>query len=722
MAGVLLTPEKTWVERLEGWLAAEAGRAWWVLGLLVLVVYAGAFSRELVFDAAIVVGTDPRLQALNGENLRNLWTQQYWWPTIHSDAWRPLTNFTFLLEYAVLGFRDHPLGYQVVNALLHTLNAGLVWLLGRALGLRRVVALAGAALFAAHPLGTEAVANIVGRSDLLATAGVLGGLLLVLRPAGDALGLRRGCGLAACGLLAVLGKENGVVLFGIVVGLALIRGLNARDPTGLFVRPRRWTNQVAAPLALLPALAVFVASRVHFARFTTGIDNVFVDNPLHELGFVAGRLTALRVLADNAGQLLAPLGLSADYSFNAIPLARGDFSGATDLIGAATFVALVLLGALMTWRVRRDPVVAFLAGAAFTAYFPTSNLLLNIGSIRADRFLYLPLAFVAPLAVLLCARLWALAATRADLALLRRVLPPALAAWSVALVVLAHVRGHDWRDNYVLWDSAVAVAPNSFKAVAARGKARSDLDQSESSLRATIEDYRRAQDILDEAQVPPLLRSLQVYSDQGANFVTLADVVEKDGRAEEAAALRAEAEREFRRALELEAPMTARWLAERREKGLGEPGERGPVNALLRRNYAALLLRLERPAEAVALLEPLVARYPLDGLSRYALVRALAAAGEWERALEERVLLSVMEPEDASAGRDIVDLLARRSGPDFAAAGAPAGVPVQLDLDDPVIAAQVSRALDRYAAILAEQGRSVQVARVERARRLVYGQ
>lgn len=705
-------------------MAVDSARAWWLLAALVVLVYCGAFSRELVFDAAIVVGADPRLQALNGENLRNLWTQQYWWPTLHSDAWRPLTNTTFMVEYAVLGFRDHPLGYQVVNALLHTLNAGLVWTLGLALGLRRAVAFGGAALFAAHPLGTEAVANIVGRSDLLATAGVLGGLVLVLRPSRRPRGeWRRWLGVAGCGVLAVLGKENGIVLFGIVVGLALIRACDGRDPAGNFGRRRPWREHLGPLVATLPALALFVGSRLHFSRFTTAIDNIFVDNPLHELGFVAGRLTALRVLADNVRQFFVPVGLSADYSFDAIPLARGDFSAGTDQIGWATLVGLVVFGALVAWRVRRDPVVAFLAGAAFTAYFPTSNLVMNIGSIRADRFMYLPLAFLAPLVAVLAARLWALTATRADFALLRRALPPAVAVWAAAIAVLAHVRGHDWRDNYMIWDSAVAVVPNSFKAVAARGRARLDLDRSEQSLRATVEDYRQGLAVLEERGVPPLLTSVQAYGDYAAALVKWADYLAEAGRWEEARQVRSEAESVFRRALQIEDRQGARWLKERRERGLAVEGDLAPMNNLNRRNLAGLLIEAGRADEAVEILTELVKRFPFDWEVRRRLVRGWVALEQWQRATEERVLMSIIEPGDEAAAAEIRDLLAATNpwAQESAGGQRPRETGVRLNLDDPAVGALVREGLRRYRELLARHDNRVEAARIGRIARLRFG-
>lgn len=64
------------------------------------------------------------------------------------------------------GFK--PIGYHLVNVLLHCLATGLVVKVARhLLPTPTAVAVAGT-LFAVHPVHTEAVAGIVGRADLAA--------------------------------------------------------------------------------------------------------------------------------------------------------------------------------------------------------------------------------------------------------------------------------------------------------------------------------------------------------------------------------------------------------------------------------------------------------------------------------------------------------------------------------------------------------------------------
>lgn len=97
--------------------------------------------------------------------------QNDFWGTPLSDSgshgsYRPLCVLTYKLNHLFGGFK--PVGYHLINVLLHCLATGLVVKVARVLlppfwG----PAIAGA-LFASHPIHTEAVAGIVGRADLAA--------------------------------------------------------------------------------------------------------------------------------------------------------------------------------------------------------------------------------------------------------------------------------------------------------------------------------------------------------------------------------------------------------------------------------------------------------------------------------------------------------------------------------------------------------------------------
>src|SRR5437763_7111285 len=87
---------------------------------------------------------------------------------------RPVLMFTYWLNYYLSG--ENPYGYHVLNLLIHAFNAGLVFVvLLRLLSLAGwqskrgyIFAALGAMVFLVHPLATESVSYIAGRSESLA--------------------------------------------------------------------------------------------------------------------------------------------------------------------------------------------------------------------------------------------------------------------------------------------------------------------------------------------------------------------------------------------------------------------------------------------------------------------------------------------------------------------------------------------------------------------------
>jgi len=106
-----------------------------------------------------------------------------------------------LFNYAILGNGAQPAGYHWINFLFHSVNVLAVFFLALRVVRRRWPAFFIAALWAVHPVLTEAVTNIVGRADLLAAMGVLAGLLFYLKST-EASGSERLAWLAA--LMAVV--------------------------------------------------------------------------------------------------------------------------------------------------------------------------------------------------------------------------------------------------------------------------------------------------------------------------------------------------------------------------------------------------------------------------------------------------------------------------------------------------------------------------------------
>src|SRR5262249_58745524 len=103
------------------------------------------------------------------------------------NLYRPLTSMSFFVDGTLSGMR--PAWFHGVNTVLHALATLLVTLLALELsGGRRSVGWVAGSLFAVHPIHVEAVAGIVGRSEILAALGALGAILSHRRALGAARG------------------------------------------------------------------------------------------------------------------------------------------------------------------------------------------------------------------------------------------------------------------------------------------------------------------------------------------------------------------------------------------------------------------------------------------------------------------------------------------------------------------------------------------------------
>lgn len=167
------------------------------------VVHAGFIN----YDDPDYVSNNPRVQ--NGLT----WSGVTWaFTTRHASNWHPLTWLSHMLDAQLFG--PGPRAPHVVNVLLHSFNAVLLFLtLRRMTGFHWRSALV-AALFALHPLHVESVAWISERKDVLSTLFGLGAILTyvgwasnkatgaTLQPRGGITGYYLTIVLFACSLMA----------------------------------------------------------------------------------------------------------------------------------------------------------------------------------------------------------------------------------------------------------------------------------------------------------------------------------------------------------------------------------------------------------------------------------------------------------------------------------------------------------------------------------------
>ena len=505
-----------------GWVCAVAGTAF--------LIFAGTFSNPFLHDDIAIIGENPLVRE-SGRLLEAF--QHDYWAVLETNEkrdrlYRPLTITSLALNHALGGL--NPLGYRIVNALLHALAClALFWLCIR-FGLSRGAAGAVSLLFALHPVHTEAVNAVVARADLMAAAGVFGGFGLLMGVAlpGAKPGIAQGNrekggegGLSYRGVLAPVGLACALCLFALLskeIGVALLFSailwwLWSRYAMGEAERPPLGHTLIAV-CALALVLIVYVWMRYAALDMLarpyppSKLDNVLALMP------AGGRiLGAFGVLGRYFKLLVWPWPLSMDYSFAQIPV-EGVEAALWTAAGALGFLAW----SYAAWRLRKEmPWVAFGLVVFIGAYLPVSNLLIPMGTIMAERVLYIPsagfLIALAPTAgVLLTKRDWRIGAAL-------------LVGVCVLFGALTLKRNHEWGDALRFWRRTAEVSPNSARALRVYGQALIDRNR-----------FREA--------IAPLKKSVAIYPVYDYAWVDLGIAQMQSGEA-------AAAETSLMRALQL---------------------------------------------------------------------------------------------------------------------------------------------------------------------------
>jgi protein O-mannosyl-transferase len=418
----------------------------WGLFALAVLVHALTWWGDFAYDDFPIIVESDRIHS--PDQFHRLWTESHW-ERPRGDTmgnWRPLTLSTFALNWWVSG--GAPWSFHLINTLLHGAVTLVLFFLARAILRSPWPAALAAALFAVHPLHTEAVANTVGRSEILAALFAL----MTWRAH------RRGHPARATLWLALglLSKESAITVIGV---MALDDWLGRPgEASGPQWRLRDWVG----PLLVVPAYLTARWAALGQLGLGEHPPSLALMNPLlaEGTGWITQWATAIRGLGLQWWLFVWPADLVADYSWRHLAPSPGFLDPPTAV------AALSLLGlAFLAIRTRRHrPEIALSLGLWFLTALLTSNLVLIVGVLFAERLIYLPSAGM-------CLLVGALGSGGA-VARGKPIQRALVVAWVVILAaasVRTVRRSWDWGDNLRLWQHDVRLTPRSSQAWAALG-------------------------------------------------------------------------------------------------------------------------------------------------------------------------------------------------------------------------------------------------------------
>ena len=388
---------------------------------MALLVYVNALHNPFVYDDYHTVIANTSIQTLT--NLRAI---------VMHDVTRPLVNFTYALDRVAWG--PAPFGFHLTSVLLHALNVGLFVLFARRAGVDRRAVFGASALFAVHPMLTEAVGYVSGRSEVLCATFFLTAMLCQQN-------WIRGrsavwfAGMIAAWLAALLSKETAAMFP--IVALMYDAIATSNDPQRA-ARVKRVYLPLIAMTAIVGLVRLFVLIRIEYP------------------GQAAWHWRYLLLDADVFRRYVAMM---------FVPTGQALFHEVRALNGiwqprALLDLAVVMAAVAGAWRLRRASGVASVGIAWFMLLLVPSSVLIAFdqGEPMTEHRVYL-----ASVGMFLAAAagMEAIAARLANRPLaLRAGALVALCAVVVSFVVDTRRRNDVWSSPISLWRESVELAPS----------------------------------------------------------------------------------------------------------------------------------------------------------------------------------------------------------------------------------------------------------------------
>jgi len=273
---------------------------------------------------------------------------------------RPVLMVSYWLNYRLFG--PQPFGYHLVNLAIHFANALLVFLvlfklLSNAGWLPKktaIASLSGALVFLIHPIQTESVSYVAGRSETLAALFVLLAYVAFLYRKHERISWREALLTLALFGAALATKENAISLAGVLILTDLFW------PTAFSLAGLRRNWRLYALMAPGAILALAAVLRMLAKPGTAGF--AVPDFKWYQYGFTEARaiFTYIRLA-------VLPFGQSLDH----------DYAPSHTIVEHGAVFFILLLAALVTisifWR-RRYPLACFGFLIFLTCLAPTSSI------------------------------------------------------------------------------------------------------------------------------------------------------------------------------------------------------------------------------------------------------------------------------------------------------------------------------------------------------------
>ncbi|MEE3233158.1 MAG: tetratricopeptide repeat protein [Candidatus Latescibacterota bacterium] len=347
------------------------------------------------------------------------------------EMYRPLLLCTYALNYAVDGY--NPIGYHLVNLVLHLSNALLVLRLARYLRIPKQTQLLAGMFFVCHPLMTEPLNYVSSRSSILVT---LFGLIFL-----NAMVQKRIGTMLIGNMLALFCKATGIILP--FIAMAWYRG------GGQYVNCRRWW------ILSVPGIAyLLVSSSVVKSAIAQPVRNYWIQI-----------YTQIKAFVFYLKKTVFPYSLSIEPGFSI-----SNYPNEWVVVCASA----VLISLFWIISFCRPPKyfrqITQLTGWYFLLLIPVSFVPLNI--LVNEHRLYMPMVSFALVSAMLFGQ--------------RRIRPYSGWILCVVMIALCIDRNKDWRSEVSIWLDAVQKSPDMPRPLVNLGKSLLEAGEIEQSIAVSL--------------------------------------------------------------------------------------------------------------------------------------------------------------------------------------------------------------------------------------------
>lgn len=357
---------------LEGFTAKKP-LVWLFLALITILAYGPVLRGDYVFDDDIFIVNNQYVHDLN--HVKQIYTHSTTDGAGVGDGnfYRPNQSLCHAIIYTLVG--SGPAAQHIFSVLVHALNACLLFSFLVLLGFTGIPALAGALIFAIHPIQTEAVAYISGLSDPLSMMFILITSICFLLYQKESQIYWAIFSIISL-VLALFSKESSAMTFGVLILLALY----------LNTSKKKFSNGTKYYLGIAFILCIgYLYLKFTTFNFTGNIALTSADNEYTQSIWVRF-VTFCTIFPKYLGMLIFPIDQYIEKPYLAYVSLEALGLGGLMLLGALGYIFYTSYKSTKVWMLSIGIFLLFL--------LPVSGII-PTNAIYLEHWLYLPFLGVA---------------------------------------------------------------------------------------------------------------------------------------------------------------------------------------------------------------------------------------------------------------------------------------------------------------------------------------